>query len=83
MPVFSTYYFHNPLGQKDLDFQSFISCDWVIESLALSSHPGANGNSSGQAVFQGHWESLKQEAGGTVMAFKAVALLNRVCINSG
>lgn len=51
MPVSSTYYLHNPLGQKDLDLQSFISCDWVIESLLLSSHPGANGNSSGQVVF--------------------------------
>lgn len=48
MPVSSTDYLHNPLGQNDL--QSFTSCDWVIESLALSSRPEASGNSSGQAV---------------------------------
>lgn len=34
MPVSSISYLHNPLGQNDL--QSFISCDWVIESLALN-----------------------------------------------
>lgn len=57
MPISSTDYLHNLLGQNDL--QSFISCDSVIESLALSSCPEASGNSSGQAVLQGHWEHLK------------------------
>lgn len=48
MPISSADYLHNLLEQNDL--QSFISCDSVIESLALSSHPEASGNSSGQAV---------------------------------
>lgn len=59
MAVSSTDYLHNASRQ------SLTCCDWVIESLVLSSCPEASANSSGLPGLGVSRQGWQQEAGGT------------------